>query len=107
MTENVGDTVAGGPGQALDLARHPAASVEEALAAACHPAWAHPGSRGGATTMRCPSPVVRLGQLALLALYTLISRRAFAIGDRVKIGDVVGDVIEMRPQVTHLRSPKN
>jgi small-conductance mechanosensitive channel len=29
------------------------------------------------------------------------------VGDRVKIGDAVGDVIEMRLQVTHLRSLKN
>lgn len=43
----------------------------------------------------------------VLAGYSLIYRRAFKLGDRVKIGDTVGDVIEMRPQVTHLRSPKN
>jgi small-conductance mechanosensitive channel len=34
-------------------------------------------------------------------------RRAFRIGDRVKIGDAVGEVLEMRLQVTHLRSLKN
>ena len=28
-------------------------------------------------------------------------------GDRVRIGETVGDVIEMRLQVTHLRTPKN
>ena len=37
----------------------------------------------------------------------MIYRRSFKIGDRVKIGDVVGDVTEMRLQVTHLRTPKN
>lgn len=42
-----------------------------------------------------------------MAGYALIYRRAFRVGDRVKIGDVVGDVIEMRLQVTHLRSLKN
>jgi small-conductance mechanosensitive channel len=39
--------------------------------------------------------------------YTLIYRRPFAPGDRVKIGDVIGDVIEMRAQVTRLRSLRN
>jgi mechanosensitive ion channel-like protein len=34
-------------------------------------------------------------------------RRAFKLGDRVKIGETIGDVIEMRLQVTHLRSLKN
>ena len=34
-------------------------------------------------------------------------RRAFRVGDRVKIGDIVGDVSEIRVQVTHLRTPKN
>jgi len=41
-----------------------------------------------------------------LAGYSLIYRRAFKIGDRVKIGEVVGDVTEMRLQVTHVRTPK-
>jgi small-conductance mechanosensitive channel len=43
----------------------------------------------------------------LIAGYMLIYRRAFKIGDRVKIGDAVGYVIETRLQVTHLRSVKN
>jgi small-conductance mechanosensitive channel len=34
-------------------------------------------------------------------------RRAFKVGDRVKIGDSIGDVITTRLQVTHLRSVKN
>ncbi len=42
-----------------------------------------------------------------IAGYTLIYRRAFRLGDRVRIGDMTGDVVEMRVQVTHLRSLKN
>jgi small-conductance mechanosensitive channel len=42
----------------------------------------------------------------MVAGYSLIYRRTFKVGDRVQIGDVVGDVIAMRLQVTHLRSPK-
>jgi small-conductance mechanosensitive channel len=34
-------------------------------------------------------------------------RRAFKIGDRVKIGDQIGDVTELKLQVTRLRSLKN
>jgi small-conductance mechanosensitive channel len=43
----------------------------------------------------------------LVAGYTMTYRRAFKLGDRVKIGETIGDVIEMRLQVTHLRSLKN
>jgi small-conductance mechanosensitive channel len=43
----------------------------------------------------------------VIAGYTMTYRRAFRIGDRVKIGDTVGDVKEMRVLVTHLRTPKN
>ena len=43
----------------------------------------------------------------LIAGYTMTYRRAFKIGDRVKIGDTVGDVKEMRVLVTHLQSLKN
>src|SRR5262245_16375918 len=43
----------------------------------------------------------------VIAGYSMIYRRTFKIGDRVKIGGMVGDVTEMRLQVTHLRSPKN
>ena len=43
----------------------------------------------------------------MLAGYSLIYRRAFKVGDRVKINDVVGDVASMRLQVTHLRTIKN
>ena len=42
-----------------------------------------------------------------LAGYALIYRRAFRVGDRIRVGDVVGDVVAMRQQVTHLRTPKN
>ncbi|HSA60595.1 MAG TPA: mechanosensitive ion channel family protein, partial [Nitrospiraceae bacterium] len=43
----------------------------------------------------------------LIAGYTMIYRRAFKVGDRIKIDEVIGDVTEMRLQVTHLRSVKN
>jgi small-conductance mechanosensitive channel len=42
-----------------------------------------------------------------MAGYTLIYRKLFSVGDRVKIGDVVGEVLEMKVQVTRLRSFKN
>jgi small-conductance mechanosensitive channel len=43
----------------------------------------------------------------IISGYSMIYRRAFMIGDRVKIGDFVGDVTAMRLLVTHLRSLKN
>jgi small-conductance mechanosensitive channel len=43
----------------------------------------------------------------IIAGYMMTYRRAFRVGDRVKIGDAVGDVLETRLQVTHLRSFKN
>jgi small-conductance mechanosensitive channel len=43
----------------------------------------------------------------MIAGYTMTYRRAFKVGDRIKVGDTVGDVIETRLQVTHLRSLKN
>jgi small-conductance mechanosensitive channel len=43
----------------------------------------------------------------MMAGYMMTYRRAFRLGDRVKIGDVVGDVSEMRLQVTHLRTIMN
>jgi small-conductance mechanosensitive channel len=42
----------------------------------------------------------------IIAGYMLIYRRAYRVGDRVKIGDVFGDVTEMRLQVTHIQTPK-
>ncbi len=43
----------------------------------------------------------------IIAGYMMTYRRALRVGDRVKIGEAFGDVIEMRLQVTHLRSFKN
>ena len=43
----------------------------------------------------------------IIAGYMMTYRRAFKVGDRVKIGDSVGEVIQMRLQVTHLRTYKN
>ena len=43
----------------------------------------------------------------LIAGYLMTYRRAFRAGDRVKIGEIVGDVIETRLQVTHLKTIKN
>ena len=43
----------------------------------------------------------------IIAGYMMTYRRAFRVGDRVKIGDAVGEVIQIRLQVTHLRSFKN
>ena len=38
---------------------------------------------------------------------SLIYMRAFQVGDRVKIGDTVGDVLEMKMNVTRIRTIKN
>jgi small-conductance mechanosensitive channel len=43
----------------------------------------------------------------IIAGYTMTYRRAFRAGDRIKVGDVVGDVIDSRVLVTTLRTPKN
>jgi small-conductance mechanosensitive channel len=43
----------------------------------------------------------------LIAGYLMTYRRAFRVGDRVKIGETMGDVIETRLQVTHLKTIKN
>ena len=43
----------------------------------------------------------------ILAGYTLTYRRIFKVGDRVKIADFIGDVIDTRLQVVHLRTIKN
>ncbi len=42
-----------------------------------------------------------------IAGYLMTYRRAFRVGDRVQIGSTLGDVIETRVQVTHLRTAKN
>jgi small-conductance mechanosensitive channel len=43
----------------------------------------------------------------IIAGYMLTYRRAFHVGDRVRIDDVTGDVTAMRMQVTHIRTVKN
>lgn len=43
----------------------------------------------------------------VVAGYTMVYRRAFKVGDRVRIGDTLGDVTETRLLVTHVRTPKN
>jgi small-conductance mechanosensitive channel len=43
----------------------------------------------------------------VIAGYMMTYRRAFRVGDRVKIGDYLGDVTAMRLLVTHLKTPKN
>jgi len=43
----------------------------------------------------------------LVAGYTMIYRRAFRIGDRIQVGDVMGDVLERKLLVTRLRTVKN
>jgi small-conductance mechanosensitive channel len=43
----------------------------------------------------------------MIAGYTMTYRRAFKLGDRVRIGATTGVVTEMRLQVTHVRTPKN
>ncbi len=43
----------------------------------------------------------------VLAGYSLTYRRAFRVGDRVRIGEFIGDVIDMRVAVTHLKTIKN
>jgi small-conductance mechanosensitive channel len=43
----------------------------------------------------------------IIAGYAMTYRRAFRVGDRIGVGDVFGDVTQIRLQVTHLRTPKN
>jgi len=43
----------------------------------------------------------------IMAGYTLVYRRAFKVGDRVKINDHVGDILERRILVTRLQTLKN
>jgi small-conductance mechanosensitive channel len=55
--------------------------------------------------------VVSLGSSSiignLMAGYSMIYRRAFKVGDRISIDNVIGDVMERRLMVTHLRTIKN
>jgi small-conductance mechanosensitive channel len=43
----------------------------------------------------------------IIAGYSMTYRRAFRVGDRVRVGEHVGDVDKIRLMVTHLRTPKN
>lgn len=43
----------------------------------------------------------------VIAGYTMAYRRAFHIGDRIKVGDLMGDVTQVGLMVTNLRSVKN
>lgn len=43
----------------------------------------------------------------IIAGYTMTYRRAFKLGDHIKVDDFTGDVVEIRNLVTHLRTPKN
>ncbi len=43
----------------------------------------------------------------VIAGYTMTYRRAFRVGDRVRVGQTMGEVTEMRLLVTRIRTPKN
>ena len=43
----------------------------------------------------------------LIAGYSVIYRRAFKVGDRIRVNEIIGDVTEIRLMVTHLRTIKN
>jgi small-conductance mechanosensitive channel len=43
----------------------------------------------------------------LIAGYSMTYRRAFRVGDRIRVGEHIGDVEQRRLLVTHLRTPKN
>jgi small-conductance mechanosensitive channel len=43
----------------------------------------------------------------IIAGHTMTYRRAYKVGDRIRIQDTVGDVVEMHLLVTHLRTLKN
>ena len=43
----------------------------------------------------------------IIAGYTMAYRRAFRVGDRIKVGDLMGDVAQIGLMVTHMRSLKN
>jgi len=55
--------------------------------------------------------IISLGSSSIIANiiagYSLAYRRPFRVGDRVRINETVGDVMEMRALVTRLRSLKN
>ncbi|MFI5321103.1 MAG: mechanosensitive ion channel family protein [Myxococcota bacterium] len=43
----------------------------------------------------------------LIAGYTMLYRRAYRLGDRIRVADVMGEVIDSRLLVTHVRTAKN
>jgi small-conductance mechanosensitive channel len=43
----------------------------------------------------------------IIAGYTMAYRRAFRVGDRIKVGDLIGEVTQIGMMVTHMRSIKN
>ncbi|MEW5738808.1 MAG: mechanosensitive ion channel domain-containing protein [Myxococcota bacterium] len=43
----------------------------------------------------------------MIAGYTMTFRRAFKVGDRIRVGEIAGVVSETRLQVTHVRTMKN
>jgi small-conductance mechanosensitive channel len=43
----------------------------------------------------------------MIAGYTMTYRRAYKLGDHIRVNDIEGDVVEMRLLVTHLRTVKN
>jgi small-conductance mechanosensitive channel len=55
--------------------------------------------------------VLSLGSSSLIgnviAGYTMTYRKAFRVGDRIKVGEYFGEVLEIRMLITRLRSPKN
>jgi small-conductance mechanosensitive channel len=55
--------------------------------------------------------VLSLGSSSLvsniMAGYIMTYRKGFRVGDRIKIGDHLGDVLDIRMLVTRMRSPKN
>jgi small-conductance mechanosensitive channel len=44
---------------------------------------------------------------SIVAGYTMTYRRTFRHGDRIRVGDVYGDVVDSRLMVTTVRTPKN
>ena len=67
-----------------------------------------PRSGGSRCSLASCSPSGPLRQISnIIAGYMLIYRRAFKVGDRIRVGNAFGEVIETRLQVTHLRSIKN
>jgi len=44
---------------------------------------------------------------SVIAGYTVTYRRAFRVGDRITVGDLTGEVCDVRLMVTHLRTAKN